>query len=73
MAWPRETIFSFRETFSGGHPELKLDEIVTGHLFRYRMLDLDAGVHLHEVEVLVLVDKELDGTGVLVVDGLATL
>ena len=32
------------------------------------MLDLDAGVHLHEVEVLLVIDQELQRAGVLVFD-----
>ena len=35
------------------------------------MLHLNAGVHLHEVEVQVVVDEVLDGSGVVVADGLA--
>src|SRR4051812_36498525 len=34
------------------------------------MLDLDAGIHLHEVELLVL-HEELDRADVLVLDGVA--
>ena len=33
------------------------------------MLDLDAGVHLHEVEGAVLVEQELDRAGRVVADG----
>src|SRR6476619_7654780 len=34
------------------------------------MLDLEARVHLQEIEVAVLVDDELDGTGRIVTHGL---
>ena len=37
------------------------------------MLHLQAGVHLQEVEILVLVDQELDRPGVDVIDGLGGL
>ncbi len=33
------------------------------------MLDLDAGVHFHEVEMVVLIQQELDGARVLVIHG----
>ena len=39
-------------------------------LFGHRMLDLQAGVHFNEVEPAVLVQEELDGAGIVVVDGL---
>ena len=47
-----------------------LDEVDAGHEFGYRMLDLQPGVHLEEIEVAVLVDDELDRAGALVIDGL---
>ena len=37
------------------------------------MLDLDARVHLHEVERTVLVEQHLDGAGADVIDGLRSL
>ena len=33
------------------------------------MFDLDAGIHLHEVEVVVCIDEELNGAGAVVADG----
>ena len=41
-----------------------------GDHLRHRVLDLDAGVDLDEVEMAVAVDDELDGAGVGVVGGL---
>ncbi len=38
-----------------------------------RVLDLDAGVHLHEVEAAVVVEQELHGAGVLVAGGASQL
>jgi len=37
-------------------PDLLLDEVKTGHHFRDGMLDLDAGIDLHEKEVAILVE-----------------
>ena len=48
--------------------ELLGDEIDAGHELGDRVLDLDAGVHLQE-EQLVALDQELDRAGVGVADG----
>ena len=50
-------------------PDLLLDEIDAGHHFGDRMFDLDAGVHFHEEEVVVLIEQELDGADIPVVHG----
>jgi hypothetical protein len=46
------------------------DQIHTGDQFGDRMLDLDAGVHLDEVEIPVL-EQELEGAGTTVADAIA--
>ena len=61
---------SVGELAAGGDPEHLLDEILTGDHFGDRVLDLETGVHLEEVEVLVLIAEHLDGTGGVVVDSL---
>jgi hypothetical protein len=48
------------------------DEIDAGDHLGDRMLDLDAGVHLDEVELAVL-EEELEGAGAAVADALAGL
>src|SRR5258708_38957409 len=48
------------ELAAGGDADLLQDEIDVGDLLGHRMLDLDARVHLDEVEGAVLV-QELDG------------
>ena len=58
-----------REGVSIGEPDLLLDQIDAGHHFGDGMLDLDAGVHFHEEEVVVLVEQELDGADISVVNG----
>ena len=50
--------------------QLPLDEIEAGDQFGDRMLDLQARVHLHEIEAPVGADDELDGAGVHVADRL---
>ena len=42
------------------HEELGADEVDAGDHLRNAVLDLQARVHLDEVEALVLVDEELD-------------
>ena len=52
---------------AGGDADLLLDEVDVVDRLGDRMLDLEAGVHLDEVELAVLVE-ELDGAGAGVVD-----
>ena len=52
---------------------LLLHQIHSGEHLRHRVLDLDAGIHFHEVERLVFVEEHLDGTGTDVVDRLRSL
>src|SRR5690606_21387357 len=50
------------QALAGGDPDLLADEIDAGDHLRHRMLDLEPGVHLDEVEFVILV-KELDRSG----------
>jgi propionyl-CoA carboxylase alpha chain len=50
-------------------PSVLLDEVDAGDQLRHRMLDLQPGVHLQEVEGLVLAADELDGAGRVVSHG----
>ena len=52
-----------------GEPDLLLDEIDAGHHFGDRMFHLDAGVHFHEEEVVVLVEQKFDRADIPVVHG----
>ena len=54
-----------RERVARRDPDLLLDQVDAGHHLRDRMLHLDAGVHLDEVELAIL-QQELDRAGVLV-------
>ena len=58
------------QRLAGGDADLLLHEVDAGHHLGHRVLDLDAGVHLHEVERPVLVEQELDRAGADVVDRL---
>ncbi len=50
-----------------GHQDLRLDQVDARDHLRHRVLDLDAGVHLDEVIVALLVDDELDGARIVVI------
>ncbi len=71
MAWPRISIFAredVAEPLARCDAQLRLDEVDAGDGLGDRMLNLDARVHLDEVELAVFVHQELDGAGVLVAD-----
>src|SRR5581483_7274582 len=60
------------ETIPGRNADLFLDQIDPRHFFRHRMLDLDARVHFHEVELAIL-EEELDRPRIHVADRFAEL
>ena len=41
------------KAFAGGNADHLFDDIDTGDELRYRMFDLETGVHLQEVEIAV--------------------
>jgi hypothetical protein len=51
---------------------LFFDQIVIGNFFRDRVLNLNTGVHFHEIELAVFVDQEFDRSCSFVIDGLRT-
>ena len=55
MAWPRMRIWSCaqRQRLAGGDAQLPFDQVEAGDHLGHRMLDLQAGVHLHEIEGVV--------------------
>ena len=59
------------EPLAGGDANLFLHDVDAGHHLGDRMLHLDAGVHLHEVEVALVVHQELERAGVGVLHGAA--
>ena len=71
IAWPsrRTSCLGEAERLAGRDAELELDEVEAGHGLGDRVLDLEAGVHLEEVELAgVVVEQELHGAGVGVAD-----
>ena len=69
MAWPRAwPVVGGQDALAGGHPELSVDQVDAGGQLGDRVLDLEPGVHLQEVELVGgRLVEELDGAGVLVV------
>ncbi len=61
-----------RQRLSSRHPQLPFDQINAGDHFGDRMLDLQPGVHFHEVEILTGND-ELNSTGTLIIDAASRL
>src|SRR6266542_4112718 len=57
-----------RDALARGDPQLLLHQVHVPDELGDRMLDLQARVHLEEVESAALVDDELDGTGVRIAD-----
>ena len=64
MAWPskRHVVLREGQAAAGGDADLLVHEVDAGDRLGHRMLDLQAGVHLDEVELAVLVE-ELDRAG----------
>jgi len=55
------------ERLSGSDAELLFDQINPCNFLGHRVLNLNPGIHLDEVEVPVLIHEELDGSGIPVV------
>ena len=72
MAWPLRWMSSWVKSsgLARGDADLPGDEVEPGHELGDRVLHLQPGVHLQEVELAVLVE-ELDRAGVVVAAGLA--
>ena len=73
MAWPRavmgDLLLRQRQRLAGRDAELPLHEVGAGDHLADGVLDLQAGVHLHEVEGAgVLIQNKLDGAGADVAD-----
>src|SRR5262249_59901509 len=68
VAVEADGVLPIAEGLAGGDADLLVDEVEPGHHLGDRVLDLDARVHLDEVEVAAAVDEELDGARVHVVD-----
>jgi len=57
--------------FASSDADLLFDQLAAHDLLGDRMLDLDPGVHFHEIEILRLfIDEVFDGASILIVDRL---
>ena len=66
-------VLSAREPCARGDAYLPLDDVKTRDHFGDAVLDLQAGVHLHKVEVVVHVEQKLDRAGVDIMHSLCRL
>ena len=71
MAWPRGTTScqAGGERLAHGDAQLRRHQVDAGDRLGDRMLDLEPGVHLQEIELAVRRQQELAGAGVAVADG----
>ena len=72
MAWPVSRTCSWvsGSALAARDAELPFDEVEAGDRLGHRMLDLQAGVHLEEVEGAVGAQQELDRAGAAIADRL---
>jgi hypothetical protein len=68
VALDRQLLLRQRQRFPGSNPQLPFDQIQPGDHLGHRMLDLQPGVHFHEVEVAVFVGDEFHRAGIHIAD-----
>ena len=68
-----DVFLTMRQLLSGRDQELITNQIDSGNQFRYGMLDLNAGVHLHEVEVLSFIHQKFERADIRISDVLHRL
>ena len=74
MALERHILLPQAQRQAGGNPQLLAHQIHTGDQLGDAVLYLDAGVHLHEIEMLpVRVQQELHCAGILIANGFGRL
>ena len=69
----RDITLRIAQWLPGGNANLLLYQVEPGDHFGDRVFHLDAGVHLHEIEIELLVDEEFDGADAGVTDASHTL
>ena len=70
MAREPHLLLRERQALAARHAELPFDEVEAGDRLGHRMLDLQARVHLEEVEGAVGAEQELDRAGAAIADRL---
>ena len=55
-----------RQFFAGGDQNLLTDQVHAGDAFRYRVFDLNARVHLHEINFFRRITDEFNRAGIAV-------
>lgn len=75
IACPQEldVLLADAQPFARGDPDLLFDQVEAGHRLGYRVLDLNARIHLHEIEIAVLGVEKLDRSGARVAGRLGRL
>ncbi|MPM38347.1 hypothetical protein SDC9_84976 [bioreactor metagenome] len=73
MAGELDVLLTQRQLFARRDPDLLFDDVDAGQLFGDRMLDLNPGVHFHEIEIAVGGQQEFDRPGIVVAGGLGRL
>ena len=68
MATQLDVLLANADRFTTGDAELLSDQIHSRHHFGDGMLHLNPGVHLHEIEPAVAIQKEFDRAGAFVID-----
>ena len=70
MAAQADLVLAVGQGQSCGHPDLLPHQVDAGDELGDRVLHLDTGIHLNEIEVALPVQHKLDGAGVHIVGGL---
>ena len=65
----RHVVLFERQWLTGGDANLLTHQVDAGHQLGNGVLHLDARVHFNEVEIVLLIDEEFAGAGILVVGG----
>jgi hypothetical protein len=68
VAAQAHVLLAQRQRLARGHAQLQLDQIEPGHGLGHRVLDLQARVHLHEIEPALGVEQALERAHPLIAD-----
>ena len=69
VAVPADVILPEAQRFPGGNSDLFSHQVQAGHPLGNRMLNLEAGVDLQEIEMAGVVENELHGSGIVIAGG----